>query len=111
MWKGHRSTDKRYSGDNRLISPKSSHRRGGLAPDVGSSHPGAEGGPKGLAVRQLKRYVSWVQTGVSQVGPYPPWAQDDCGSLTLVREDWVGQTSGVPVAPPGAVLGSYVWNG
>ncbi len=28
MWKGHRSTDKRYAGDNRLISPKSSHRRG-----------------------------------------------------------------------------------
>lgn len=32
MWKRHRSTDKRYSGDNRLISSKSSHRRGGLAP-------------------------------------------------------------------------------
>ena len=30
--------------------------------DVGSSHPGAGAGPKGLAVRQLKRYVSWVQT-------------------------------------------------
>jgi hypothetical protein len=28
--------------------------------DVGSSHPGAGEGPKGLAVRQLKRYVSWV---------------------------------------------------
>ncbi len=28
--------------------------------DVGSSHPGAGAGPKGLAVRQLKRYVSWV---------------------------------------------------
>ena len=28
--------------------------------DVGSSHPGAEAGPKGLAVRQLKWYVSWV---------------------------------------------------
>ena len=28
--------------------------------DVGSSHPGAEEGPKGLAVRQLKWYVSWV---------------------------------------------------
>ena len=28
----HRSTDKSYPGDNRLISPKSSHRRGGLAP-------------------------------------------------------------------------------
>ena len=28
--------------------------------DVGSSHPGAEAGPKGMAVRHLKRYVSWV---------------------------------------------------
>src|SRR5699024_7692326 len=27
-----RSKAKRYSGDNRLIAPKSSHRRGGLAP-------------------------------------------------------------------------------
>ena len=32
MWKGHRSTDKRYAGDNRLMTPKSSYRRGGLAP-------------------------------------------------------------------------------
>ena len=31
-WKCHRSTDKSYPGDNRLISPKSPHRRGGLAP-------------------------------------------------------------------------------
>ena len=31
-WKGHRSKDKRYSGDNRLIAPKSSNRRSGLAP-------------------------------------------------------------------------------
>ena len=28
--------------------------------DVGSSHPGAEEGPKGWAVRPLKRYASWV---------------------------------------------------
>ena len=28
----HRSTDKSYPGDNRLITPKSSHRRSGLAP-------------------------------------------------------------------------------
>ena len=28
--------------------------------DVGSSHPGAEAGPKGWAVRPLKRYASWV---------------------------------------------------
>ena len=31
-WKCHRSTDKSYPGDNRLITPKSSHRRSGLAP-------------------------------------------------------------------------------
>ena len=29
--------------------------------DVGSSHPGAVVGPKGWAVRPLKRYASWVQ--------------------------------------------------
>ena len=39
--------------------------------DVGSSHPGAEAGPKGLAVRQLKRHASWVQNVVRQFGPYP----------------------------------------
>ena len=36
--------------------------------DVGSSHPGAGEGPKGMAVRHLKRYASWVQTVVRQVG-------------------------------------------
>ena len=30
--------------------------------DVGSPYPGTEEGPKGLAVRQLKGYASWVQT-------------------------------------------------
>src|SRR5213083_404181 len=42
--------------------------------DVGSSHPGAEAGPKGWAVRPFKRYASWVQNVVRQFGPYPPWA-------------------------------------
>ena len=42
--------------------------------DVGSSHPGVEEDPKGWAVRPLKWHASWVQTGVSQVGPYLPWA-------------------------------------
>jgi hypothetical protein len=32
VWNGRRSTDKRYSGDNRLITPKSPYRRRGLAP-------------------------------------------------------------------------------
>ena len=31
MWTGHRSKDKRYSGDNRLIAAKSSYRRGGYS--------------------------------------------------------------------------------
>ena len=39
--------------------------------DVGSSHPGAEFGSKGWAVRPLKRYASWVQNVVRQFGPYP----------------------------------------
>ena len=42
--------------------------------DVGSSHPGAGVGPKGWAVRPLKRYASWVQNVVRQFGPYPAWA-------------------------------------
>src|SRR5690606_271546 len=42
--------------------------------DVGSSHPGAEVGPKGWAVRPLKRYASWVQNVVRQFGPYLPRA-------------------------------------
>ena len=44
--------------------------------DVGSTHPGAGEGPKGMAVRHLKRYASWVQNVVRQFGPYPLWAQD-----------------------------------
>ena len=44
--------------------------------DVGSSHPGAVVGPKGWAVRPLKRYASWVQNVVRQFGPYPAQAED-----------------------------------
>ena len=40
---------------------KAGHIDGGVWHlDVGSSHPGAVAGPKGMAVRHLKRYVSWV---------------------------------------------------
>ena len=73
--------------------------------DVGSSHPGAVVGPKGWAVRPLKRYASWVQNVVRQFGLYLSWALEICGALTLVREDRVGQTSGLPVVPPGAPPG------
>ena len=46
--------------------------------DVGSSHPGAEAGSKGWAVRPLKRHASWVQNVVRQFGPYPPRAEEIC---------------------------------
>ena len=39
--------------------------------------PGAEVGPKGMAVRHLKWYASWVQNVVRQFGPYLPRALDD----------------------------------
>ena len=42
--------------------------------DVGSSHPGAVAGPKGRAVRPLKRHASWVQNVVRQFGLYLLWA-------------------------------------
>ena len=64
-----------------------------------------------MAVRQLKRYASWVQNVVRQFGLYPAWAQEICGELSLVREDREGLTAGVPVVPPGAVLGSQVRKG
>lgn len=39
------------------------HSDGGVRHlDVGSPYPGAGEGPKGMAVRHLKRYASWVQT-------------------------------------------------
>ena len=79
--------------------------------DVGSSHPGAGEGPKGWAVRPLKWHASWVQNVVRQFGLYLSWAQEICVAPTLVREDRVGQTSGLPVVPPGAPPGIYVWIG
>lgn len=36
-WVGHRSTDKSYSRDNRLIAPKRPQRRSGLAPQRGAT--------------------------------------------------------------------------
>ena len=59
------------------LSPPSVHSGGEVWHlDVGPSHPGAEGGPKGSAVRRLKWYASWVQTDANQVGPYLLWAQE-----------------------------------
>ena len=59
-----------------------------------------------MAVRQLKRYVSWVQTVVRQVGPYLLWAREICGGISLVRKDLEVGGSGVPVVRPLAWLGN-----
>ena len=64
-----------------------------------------------MAVRHLKRYVSWVQNVVRQFGPYLPWAYETCEDLSLVREDRDGLTSGGPVVAPAAQPGSYVGKG
>ncbi len=55
--------------------------------------------------------MSWVQTVVRQVGPYLLWAEETCGAFSLVREDWEGHTSDVPVVALAAPLGSHVWMG
>src|SRR6201990_3773394 len=109
---GHRSTDKRYAGDNRLMTPKRVHIDGVVWHlDVGSSHPGAGEGPKGSAVRRLKWHVNWVQNVARQFGLYLWWALVNCEDMTLVREDRVVCTAGVSVVPPGAVQSSYVQKG
>ena len=46
-----------------------------------------------------------VQNVVRQFGLYLSWAQEICVALTLVREDRVGLTAGLPVVPPGALPG------
>ena len=103
---GHRSTDKRYAGDNRLISPRV-HIDGEVWHlDVDSSHPGAGKVPKGSAVRRLKWYVSWVQNVVRQFGSYLPWVTRLLRGLALVREDRGERCSGVPVVMPMALPGS-----
>src|SRR5699024_12612440 len=79
--------------------------------DVGSSHPGAVAGPKGSAVRRLKRHASWVQNVVRQFGPYPSWAEDTREELLLVREDRSRGIAGAAVVVPTAQLGSEMRKG
>ena len=54
--------------------------------DVGSSHPGAGEGPKGPAVRRLKRHASWVQNVARQFGPLSSVGVGELrGSLSSTR--------------------------
>ena len=73
--------------------------------------PSRQEGPKGWAVRPLKWHASWVQNVVRQFGLYLSWALEFCAAPSLVREDRDGQTSGLPVVPPGAPPGIRVWPG
>src|SRR5690606_7125113 len=110
-WKGHRSTDKRYAGDNRLMIPKSSYRRNRLAlrcrliPSWGWSRSQGFGCSPIKVVLELgseRRETVW---SLSAVGV-------DCGEeLPLVREDRGERTSGVPVIAPAVQQGSYVRTG
>src|SRR5690606_28293264 len=79
--------------------------------DVGSSHPGADVGPKGWAVRPLKRYASSVQNVVRQFGPYLSRAQHMREEPPLVREVRGARAAGVRVVPRGGPLGSAVGKG
>ena len=79
--------------------------------DVRSSHPGAGLCSTDLAFAPLKWHASWVQNVVRQFGLYLSWAHEICAALALVREDRAGQTTGLPVVPPGAPQGIYVWIG
>jgi hypothetical protein len=65
--------------------------------DVDSSHPGGVGAPKGSAVRRVKWYVSWVKYVVRQYGSYLLMELESDKNITLVREDRVVWTSGIPV--------------
>ena len=92
-----------------LLSASRADGSGAAGRDGGRA--GAGVGPKGWAVRPLKRYASWVQNVVRQFGPYPLRALENCEGLSLVREDRDGRTAGMSVVPPGAWLIGYVRDG
>ena len=69
---GNRSQSAKAEGSLTARATTRADRKLGLSdPAVASGSPGAEVGPKGWAVRPLKRYASWVQNVVRQFGPYP----------------------------------------
>ena len=74
-WKGRCSSDKSYHRDNRLISPKSPHRRGGLAP-------------------RCRLIASWSGSTFQGLGCSPIKAVRELGSE---RRETVRSISGMPV--------------
>ena len=106
VWKRRHLTDKRYSGDNRLILPKSSHRRQGLAPRCrliaswGWSRSQGYGCSPFKAVRELGSERRETVRSLSSVG-----ARDLRGPVPSTRgPGWTDLwcTGCRPTAPPGS---------
>ena len=106
MWNCHRSTDNRYSGDNRLIGFESSHRQSGLAPRCrlilswGCIRSQGSGCSPVKRVRELGSERRETVRSLSDVG-----VRKLEGKFSSVREDLEKRTAGVPVVPPGAKAG------
>ncbi len=109
---GHRSKDKGTPGINRLISPKSSYRRGGLAPRCRLVTSWGWRRSQGLGcspikvARELGSERRETVRSLSTVG-----VRNLSGSDSSNESDRIGQTSSVSVVPPGAPQSSYVWKG
>ena len=75
-WECHRSTDKSYPGDNRLITPKSSHRRSGLAPRCRLIASWSWSRFQGLGCSPIKAVRELGSERRETVRSYPARAQD-----------------------------------
>ena len=106
MWNCHRSTDNRYSGDNRLIGLESSHRQSSLAPRCrlilswGCIRSQGSGCSPVKRVRELGSERRETVRSLSGVG-----VRIFEGEFSSVREDLEKRTYGFPVVLPRAKAG------
>ena len=106
MWDCHRSTNNRYSGDNRLIALESSYRQRGLAPRCrlilswGCIRSQGSGCSPVKRVRELGSERRETVRSLSDVG-----VRIFEGEFSSVREDLEKQTYGFPVVLPRAKAG------
>ena len=91
-WECHRSTDKSYPGDNRLITPKSSHRRSGLAPRCRLIASWGCSRSQGLGCSPIKAVRELGSERQRQFGPYPAWGVGYLRGAVLTRgPGWTGR--------------------
>ena len=101
-WKGHRSTDKRYAGDNRLIPSESISTRC-LAPRCRLITSWGWSRSQGFGCSPIKVVRELVQNVVRQLVPICHGCRRIEEDLSLVREDRDEHTTGGPVVAPAAV--------